>query len=54
VASEGPISTWTTRSQILPTTKEDCKQDGWQYYGEFKNQGDCVSYVATNGANGPA
>jgi hypothetical protein len=43
----------TTRAQILPTTKEDCKQDGWQYYGVFKNQGDCVSFVATSGANAP-
>lgn len=38
-----------------PTTKDDCKKGGWQSYtsapGPFKNQGDCVSYVATGGKN---
>jgi hypothetical protein len=38
----------------LPTTKEQCKRGGWQTYGTtFKNQGDCVSFVATHGANAP-
>jgi hypothetical protein len=27
---------------------------GWQGYVGFKNQGDCVSFVSTNGRNGPA
>jgi hypothetical protein len=27
---------------------------GWQSSGVFKNQGDCVSFVATNGKNPPA
>jgi hypothetical protein len=26
---------------------------GWQTFGIFKNQGDCVSFVATGGKNGP-
>jgi hypothetical protein len=43
----------TTRAQILPTTKDDCKGGGWENFGVFKNQGDCVSYVATNGSNQP-
>ena len=43
-----------TRTQILPTTKDDCKQDGWQYFGVFKNQGDCVSSVATDAGPTPA
>jgi hypothetical protein len=34
-----------------PTSKDQCKQGGWQQYGVFKNQGDCVSYVATGGKN---
>jgi hypothetical protein len=38
----------------FPTTTADCKKDGWQAYGVFKNQGDCVSYVATGGKNEPA
>jgi hypothetical protein len=37
----------------LPTTKDDCKNGGWQSYGDFKNQGDCVSFVATGGENPP-
>ena len=38
----------------LPETKDDCKDGGWQNYeGVFKNQGDCVSFVATEGKNQP-
>jgi hypothetical protein len=37
-----------------PTTKEQCNNGGWQAYGIFKNQGDCVSFVATGGKNPPA
>jgi hypothetical protein len=33
----------------LPATKDDCKNGGWESYGVFKNQGDCVSFVATGG-----
>jgi virginiamycin B lyase len=38
-----------------PTSKDQCKKDGWQkyIYPSFKNQGDCVSYVATHGKNPP-
>ncbi len=38
----------------LPNTKQQCKHDGWRSYGVFKNQGDCVSFVATAGKNPPA
>jgi hypothetical protein len=38
----------------LPTSKDQCKKDGWKTYGVFKNQGDCVSFVATKGKNGPS
>jgi hypothetical protein len=36
-----------------PTTKDECKNGGWQSFNDpaFKNQGDCVSYVATHGKN---
>ena len=38
----------------MPTTKDQCKNGGWQNYGTtFKNQGDCVSFVATGGKNEP-
>jgi hypothetical protein len=39
---------------LLPTTADQCKNGGWQSYGVFKNQGDCVSFVATGGKNPPA
>lgn len=40
---------------ILPTDKAQCKSDGWMNFGGlFKNQGDCVSYVATGGKNKPS
>jgi hypothetical protein len=37
----------------LPTSTDQCKSGGWKIYGVFKNQGDCVSFVATKGKNGP-
>ena len=40
--------------RALPTSKEECKKGGWQTFGVFKNQGDCVSFVATGGKNPPA
>jgi Beta-propeller repeat len=38
----------------LPTSKDQCKNGGWQTFGVFKNQGDCVSFVATKGKNPPS
>jgi hypothetical protein len=45
----------------LPTSKNECKDQGWSTFvnvitGQkiFKNQGDCVSFVATKGKNPPA
>jgi hypothetical protein len=38
----------------LPTSGDQCKKGGWSAYGVFKNQGDCVSFVATKGKNQPA
>lgn len=32
-------------STPLPTSKDQCKKDGWKTYGVFKNQGDCVSSI---------
>ncbi len=42
--------------QTVPTSKNQCMNGGWQNYTDsngtrFKNQGDCVSYVATGGKN---
>jgi hypothetical protein len=41
-------------AHLLPETKAQCKDGGWAAYGVFKNQGDCVSWIATNGRNPPA
>ncbi len=48
----GDVSVTDTRR--LPTSKDQCKKGGWRTYGVFKNQGDCVSFVATGGKNPPA
>jgi hypothetical protein len=43
-------------TQEVPTSKDDCKGNGWKAFNgiyKFKNQGDCVSYVATAGKNKP-
>jgi len=42
----------------MPTSKEVCKHDGWKAYTNpdgskmFKNQGECVSSVASQGHGG--
>jgi hypothetical protein len=41
-------------AHLLPEMKEQCKLGGWVSYGIFKNQGDCVSFIATAGRNLPA
>ena len=38
----------------LPTSKDACKNGAWQSFPAFKNQGDCVSFVASAGKNKPA
>ena len=38
---------------VLPTSKDQCKNGGWRTFPGFKNQGDCVSFVATGGKNPP-
>jgi hypothetical protein len=43
-----------TDTVVRPTAKDECKNGGWRTYGVFKNQGDCVSFVATKGKNPPA
>jgi hypothetical protein len=37
----------------LPTSTDQCKNGGWRTFNVFKNQGDCVSFVATRGKNPP-
>jgi hypothetical protein len=40
-------------AQPFPTSKDQCKNGGWRTYGVFKNQGDCVSFVASGGKSPP-
>jgi hypothetical protein len=53
----GTVAIQITASAPLvgpPTNKDQCKNGGWKTFNNpsFKNQGDCVSYVATGGKNG--
>jgi hypothetical protein len=34
-----------TDAQALPTSKGQCKYDGWRRYATFQNQGECVRFV---------
>ena len=47
-----------TLDDQTPGSKSDCLAGGWTSFrvgtARFKNQGDCVSWVATKGKNGPA
>jgi hypothetical protein len=39
----------------FPSLKDQCKNGAWKNFGSmFKNQGDCVSFVATKGKHPPA
>jgi hypothetical protein len=60
-----PTTTWVSfdtpvdlafKTYVLlpPTTKGQCKKGGWRDFEVFKNQGDCVSWVATGGKNPPS
>jgi hypothetical protein len=44
---------FTSPGVVQLTIKEQCKNGGWQSFG-FKNQGGCVSFVATGGKNPPS
>lgn len=50
----GPALDKVSIEQLPLTNKDQCKKDGWKTFGVFKNQGDCVSFVATGGKNPPA
>ena len=56
--SAGDVSVYPTQTTAPftiagPTAADQCKNGGWAVFGIFKNQGDCVSYVATGGKNPP-
>jgi hypothetical protein len=52
---EATIGTARLVDPCRPQQKTQCKRGGWRDFAflGFKNQGDCVSYVATGGRNQP-
>jgi hypothetical protein len=54
VWSGGTLVTSLDVNCAVPTSREQCKNGGWQAFGFFRNQGDCVSFVATGGKNPPS
>jgi hypothetical protein len=56
VVSTSPFGVGSAFIRFDPLTKDMCKDGGWQNIQSsppFKNQGDCVSFVATGGTNPP-
>ena len=51
LTGDGMSTAFDFEPALTPETKDDCKHGGWQDFNtpEFKNQGDCVSFVANNG-----
>ena len=50
----GDPDAFVAKIATLPTSTDQCKNGGWKTFGVFKNQGDCVSFVASNGRNPPS
>jgi hypothetical protein len=46
--------TFLTSQGLTPADQSTCAGGAWQLFGVFKNQGDCVSFLATHGHNVPA
>ena len=53
--ASGPSGIAVRAVASAPTRKEQCKSGAWRTFPAlgFKNQGDCVSFVATGGKNPP-
>lgn len=52
ISADGDGVTYDFEPYRVPTTKDECKQGGWQNVRRadgttFKNQGDCIQYVNT-------
>ena len=43
----------TSFAAALPGSRDECRDGGWRRFGVFRNQGDCISFVATGGKNPP-
>ena len=53
----GGFDSWVARFAAgapLPTSRDECKNDGWKTFGVFRNQGECVNFVSTKGKNPPS
>ena len=51
------VIVWNETCKPAPKDKDQCKDDGWKNFSHldnspFKNQGDCVSFFASNGKSG--
>jgi len=54
-AGQDDLAFQATFSSPLPTSKAQCMDGDWKNFGTtFKNQGDCVSFVASGGKNPPS
>ena len=53
VVYQGQTLTQTLSVTCEPATKDECSNGGWKNFFGFKNQGQCVSFVATGGKNPP-
>jgi hypothetical protein len=60
VSIDGPIGSapifhenFASVGAVQLTSKPQCKDGGWRSFG-FKNQGDCISFLATGGKNPPS
>jgi hypothetical protein len=57
VPAQGAVSTGRiviTDAPPSPTSASQCKDGGWRSFPGFKNQGDCVSFVASAGRAPPS
>ena len=54
ISAAGDVTTYDFEPALTPASKDECKNGHWADYNtpHFRNQGDCVSYVATGGKNG--
>jgi hypothetical protein len=41
-------------ANLVTPSKDQCRNGGWQTFGQYNNHGDCTSFVATGGKNPPA
>jgi len=49
IGSAATLTESFTSSLTAPTSKDQCKNNGWKGFPQFKNQGQCVSFVERQG-----